>query len=128
MDVDERKWMDELVRTVVGAAYEVSNTLGVGFLEKVYENALVKELALQCVTAQQQVPIPVFYKGERVGDYYSDIIVEAALIVELKCCDSLANEHMAQTINYLKATGKSLAPLINFQSSKVEWRRVFLNY
>src|SRR5258708_39322182 len=128
MDELERKQMDELLHQVVGACYEVSNVLGGGFLEKVYERALVEELRQRGMVAQPQVPLPVYYKGVDVGEYFVDILVESSLIVELKCCDSFADEHLAQTINYLKATGRSLALLVNFQRPKLEWRRVFLNY
>ena len=128
MNVNEREYLDELVHKVIGAVYEVSNKLGAGFLEKVYERALVRELKLRGIAAVGQVPLVVSYKGEPVGEYFIDILVEGKLILELKCCDALANEHLAQTINYLKATGQSIALLINFQQPKVEWRRVFLNY
>src|SRR2546423_1074036 len=122
MDVNEREYFDVLVRKVVGAIYEVSNTLGAGFLEKVYERALIQELRLRGITAEPQVPIPVLYKGESIGDYFADILVDGKLIIELKCCEAFCNEHMAQCINYLKATGFSLALLVNFQHPKVEWR------
>ena len=128
MNVNEREYLDELVHKVIGAVYEVSNKLGAGFLEKVYERALLRELKLRGIAAVGQVPLVVSYKGEPVGEYFIDILVEGKLILELKCCDALANEHLAQTINYLKATGQSIALLINFQQPKVEWRRVFLNY
>lgn len=109
---------------VVGAAYEVSNVLGAGFLEKVYQRALAHELALRGFAVRNQVPFPVAYKGQPVGDYAADLLVENRLIVELKCADTLSNDHLAQCINYLKAAKLRLALLINFQKPKVEWRRV----
>jgi GxxExxY protein len=128
MEVVERQRVDDILKQVVGACYEVSNTLGTGFLEKVYERALVEELRLRGLRAEGQVPLPVFYKGLEVGENFVDILVEGCLIVELKCCDGFADEHLAQTINYLKATGRTLALLVNFQRSKLEWRRVFRNH
>jgi GxxExxY protein len=116
--------LDTLVEGVVGAAYEVSNVLGAEFLEKVYQRALAHELALRGLAVRTQVPFPVAYKGQTVGDYAADLLVENQLIVELKCADTLSNDHLAQCINYLKAARLRLALLIDFQKPKVEWRRV----
>jgi GxxExxY protein len=113
-----------LVSETVGAAYEVANVLGSGFLEKVYHRALVRELTLRSLPVRSEVPFPVQYKGQHVGDYLADIVVDGRLVVELKCAESLSNEHMAQCINYLKASGLKLALLINFQHPKVEWKRI----
>lgn len=109
---------------MVGAVYEVSNVLGAGFLEKVYERALLKELALRGLAAQSQVACPVSYKGQRLGDYIADLVVEQKLVVEIKCVEHLADEHLAQCINYLRVSGLKLALLVNFQKPKVEWKRV----
>ncbi|MSO23945.1 MAG: GxxExxY protein [Acidobacteria bacterium] len=128
MDANEREWMNRLIEKVVGAVYEVANTLGAGFLEKVYERALVAELRLRGIRAEGQVPLRVVYKGEAVGDYYIDILVENKLVLELKCVQALTDEHLAQTLNYLKATGHQVALLINFQHPKVEWRRIVHNF
>src|SRR5438477_310266 len=117
MDVNERAYLDELVKKVVGAIYEVANTLGPGFLEKVYERALVHELGLRGLKAEAQVPIPVRYKTIVAGDYYADIVVEGVLIIELKCCEALCDEHLAQCINYLKGTDGHIALLVNFQKA-----------
>src|SRR5690242_17058892 len=100
---------EELTEIVIGCAFEVANVLGAGFLEKVYERALLRELALRGVSAKAQVSFPVTYKGQSVGDYVADLVVEGRLIVELKCVDRLGNEHLAQCINYLKASGLSVA-------------------
>ena len=124
MDENGREWLYRLSAEVVGAAYEVANVMGPGFLEKVYERALVRELKSRGFRAAGQVPIPVSYKGEVVGEYFADILVEDKLIVELKCVERFTNEHLAQCINYLKATGHTLALLINFQEQKLEWKRV----
>ena len=120
----ERASLEALVETVVGAAYEVSNVLGAGFLEKVYERALMQELGLRGLRAVTQTPFPIAYKGKNVGAYSADLVVEDRLLVEVKCVEQFSNEHLAQCINYLKASGLHLALLINFRRSRVEWRRV----
>ena len=124
MNENERIEMNMLFRDVVGACFEVSNTLGGGFLEKVYERALIKELRLRGLRAEAQVPLQVSYKGEVVGDYFVDILVEGKLIIELKCCDSLCDEHLAQCLNYLRTTGFPIALLVNFQKPRLEWRKI----
>ena len=116
----------ELTEKVIGCAFEVSNVLGAGFLERVYERALVRELALHGIGVKSQVSFRVCYKGQSVGEYMADLVVEDKLIVELKCVDHFANEHMAQCPNYLKASGLPLALLLNFQRPRVEWKRVLL--
>jgi GxxExxY protein len=113
-----------LTERVLGAVFEVSNTLGAGFLEKVYERALLIELCLRGIKAMSQQSFGVNYKGCSVGEYFADILVEDVLVLELKCVERLANEHMAQCINYLKASGRTLCLLINFQKPKVEWKRI----
>ena len=110
--------------SVVGAVLEVSNTLGAGFLEKVYRRALLVELRLRGLRAVEEVSFKVNYKGNYVGEYFADIVVENQVMVELKCVERLANEHTAQCLNYLKATGRTVCLLVNFQRSKVEWRRI----
>jgi len=119
--------LDTLTKRVLAAVFEVSNTLGSGFLEKVYERALLQELRLQNIQAIPQAPCPILYKGEPVGHYYADLLIEDVLILELKCVESLAIPHTAQCLNYLRATGLNLCLLINFQKPKVEWKRVVLN-
>jgi GxxExxY protein len=116
--------LNALIEAVVGAAYEVSNTLGAGFLEKLYERALINELTLRGLQAQAQVPYPVSYKGQIVGEYVADLLVDARLIVELKCVDRFAPMHLAQCLSYLHASALNVALLINFQHPKVEWRRI----
>jgi len=125
MDANERECqLDDLVRTVIGAAYRVSNVLGCGFLEKVYERALAIEIARNGREVKCQVPFHILYLGQTVGCYTADLVVDERLIVELKCVDSFCSEHMAQCINYLKASNLRLALLINFQKPRVEWKRV----
>jgi GxxExxY protein len=124
---DERALLEALVEKVVGAAYEVSNVLGAGFLEKIYERALMEELTIRGVRVRAQTPYPVAYKGKHIGTYSADLVVEDRLLVEVKCVEGFSNEHLAQCINYLKASGLHLALLINFRRPKVEWRRVVHN-
>ena len=124
MNADERRCPDSLTENVIGAILEVSNALGAGFLEKVYERALPRELTLRGIRVKAQVSFSVMYKGACVGEYYADILVEDVLVVELKCVDRFANEHTAQCLNYLRASGRSVCLLVNFQKPKVEWRRI----
>jgi GxxExxY protein len=123
----ERAALEALVEAVVGAAYEVSNILGAGFLEKLYERALIEELRLRGIPVAAQATFPVVYKGKPIGTYTADLVVGCRLLVETKCVEQLTNEHLAQCINYLKASGLHLALLINFRKSRVEWRRVVHN-
>jgi GxxExxY protein len=109
---------------VLGAVFEVSNTLGAGFLEKVYQRALLRELGLRGIPATAEASFPAVYKGQCVGEYFADILVDDALVLELKCVDRLAGEHTAQCLNYLRASGRTVCLLVNFQKPKVEWKRV----
>lgn len=95
----------DITKQIIGAAFEVWKVLGYGFLEKVYENALVEELRQRNLTVQQQFPIEIFYKGVQVGHYVADLFVEERVIVELKAEKDYNSKHAAQLINYLKATG-----------------------
>ena len=124
MKTDERGWFDSLTENVLAAVFEVSNTLGAGFLEKVYERALFRELVLRGIRVTAQASFPVTYKGHYVGEYFADLLVEDVLLVELKCVERLANEHTAQCLNYLRASGRTICLLVNFQKPKVEWKRV----
>jgi GxxExxY protein len=113
---------------VFAAIFEVSNTLGAGFLEKVYERALLRELALRGISATAQASFNIAYKGQNIGEYFADILVEGVLVIELKCVERLANEHIAQCLNYLRASGRTVCLSVNFQKPKVEWRRIVLGY
>ncbi len=126
MNADEHGCLNSLTEKVLAAVFEVSNTLGAGFLEKVYERALLMELRTRGIRATGQTSLAVSYKGQKVGEYFVDILVENVLVVELKCVDHLANEHTAQCLNYLRASGKTLCLLVNFQKPKVEWKRIIL--
>ena len=127
MDTDAHGLQSDLSEAVIGSAFEIAKVLGAGFLEKVYERALVRELALRGVHAKAQVSFPVCYKGQYVGEYLADLVVEEKLVVELKCVERLAKEHLAQCIHYLKASGLRVALLINFQRPRLEWKRVLLD-
>ena len=116
----------ELTERIIGAAHAVHNTLGCGFLEKVYENALRIELEEDGLGAQQQVPMDVSYRGRIVGEYVADMVVEGKVIVETKAVSELGKEHEVQLVNYLKATGIEVGLLINFGRS-VEVRRRILD-
>lgn len=120
--------LNDISGKVIGAAYKVSNTLGAGFLEKVYENAMMLELKCIGLTAVQQKPIKVYYNGVGVGEYFADILIENSLIVELKAIKIVENIHLAQTMNYLKATNLKLGLIINFGNPKVEIKRVVNNF
>lgn len=125
MDADERR-LNEITEKIIGCAYDVANGLGCGFLEKVYENAMRIELERAGLRVEQQRPIPVNWRGELVGDYFADLLVEGLVIVELKTVKSLDDVHAAQCLNYLKATGIRVCLLINFAKAQIEVKR-FVN-
>jgi GxxExxY protein len=114
----------ELTDAVLCCFYTVYNTLGFGFLEKVYENALLLELEKRGISARAQHPISVYYDGKRVGEYFADVLIEEILIVEIKATRSILPEHEAQLLNYLKATGKEVGLLLNFGPTPQVKRRV----
>ena len=118
----------ELSEKIISAFYKVYNTLGYGFLEKVYENALKIELEEMGVTAEAQHPIKVSYAGKIIGEYYADLLVEDFIIVEIKAAKNLSAEHEAQLLNYLKATDKEVGLLINFGPKAEVKRKVFDNW
>lgn len=118
---------EELTKEIIACAYNVHNTLGTGFLEKVYENAMMIELADHGFEASQQFPVPVHYKNILVGDFYADIIVERKIVVEIKAVEKLAPIHEVQLVNYLKGTNNEIGLLINFGSS-VTVKRKYRDY
>jgi len=119
-----RNELDQITEKVIGSAYAVRRALGSGFLEKVYENALAYELREQGLKAEQQHPIPVRYRGSLVGDFAADILVEGAVLVELKAVRALDDVHTAQCINYLKGTGLEVCLLLNFGTPRVQVKRI----
>ncbi len=119
--------LNKLTEKVIGCAFSVSNFLGAGFLEKVYENALAHELRKAGLRVEQQKPIDVYYDGIIVGEYIADLLVEHYLLLELKTVERFNEIHLAQSLNYLKATNLPLCLLINFGKSKVEIKRIYLS-
>lgn len=116
--------INELTQRIIGCSYEVSNSLGAGFLEKVYENALAIEMRSAGLRFSQQQSLPVFYKGALVGDFIADFVVDELVILELKAVKSLDDVHAAQCLNYLRATGLWICLLLNFGRPKLEHRRI----
>jgi len=117
----------DLTNRIVNCFYKVYNTLGFGFLEKVYENAMLIELQKEGLKALKQVPVKVFYDNYNVGDYFADIIVENSVILELKAAEYLVEEHELQLINYLKATEIEVGLLLNFGRKPEFRRKIFTN-
>ncbi|MEK7238570.1 MAG: GxxExxY protein [Nitrospirota bacterium] len=117
----------ELTEKIIKIFYKVYNKLGYGFLEKVYENALMIELRKEDIYAINQSPIKVSYDGEIIGEYYADILVEGKVLLEIKAARNLAEEHEAQLLNYLKATDSEVGLLLNFGPKPEVKRKVFDN-
>jgi len=127
MNTDKRRWseddLNELSERIIGCAFQVSNTLGRGFLEKVYENSLAHELRKSALLVKQQEPIKVVYDNAVVGEYFADLLVADAVIVELKATNDAGEVFAAQCLNYLKATKLPLCLLLNFGKPRVEIKR-----
>lgn len=120
--------INDITYAINGASFEVNRVLGSGFLEKVYENALLVELRERGLYVESQIPVKVFYKKKVVGEYVIDILVEKKVIVELKTVERFDNVHKAQLLNYLKASGIKVGLLINFKHPKVEIKRMVLDF
>jgi len=116
--------VNDLSGRVIGCAFTVLNTLGAGFLEKVYENALAHELRAAGLGVVQQCGVKVHYHDVLVGEYFADLLVEDVLLVELKTVKALDDAHRMQCTNYLKATGLHLCLLLNFGKSRLEVKRI----
>lgn len=127
MDTDEHRYeaegLNRLTERVIGCAYTVHNTLGSGFVERVYENALVHELTKCGLNARQQVAFAVRYDAVVVGEYVADLIVEGVVLIELKVARAIDDAHIAQCLNYLAATGLPIALVLNFHR-RVQVRRL----
>ena len=117
----------DITEKIIKAYYSVYNSLGYGFLEKVYENSLIIELRKNGLFCSAQYPIEVFYDEQKVGQYFADIIVENCVIIELKAAESLCEEHEAQLTNYLKATYIEIGLLLNFGKQPEFKRKIFSN-
>ncbi len=115
----------ETTGAIIKAFYKVYNELGFGFLEKVYENAMVIELREMGLTVEQQKPINVYYREELVGEYFTDLVVNKSVIVELKSSETIVRAHEAQLINYLRATDFEVGLLLNFGQTPEYRRRIF---
>ena len=118
---------EAITKSVIGCAFEVINELGAGFLESVYEKALLLALRQKGLSAIPQHTVKVMFRGECVGDFYADIFVEEKVIIEMKAVKAIAPEHQAQIINYLNATGIEVGLLINFGNPKLEYKRFTRN-
>jgi GxxExxY protein len=118
--------LNPMSRRIIGCALTVAGALGTGFLEKVYENALAHELRHAGFNVEQQRGVTVMYGGIPVGDYFVDLLVEQAIMIELKAVQQLNSAHRAQCLNYLRTTGMHLCLLLNFGRSRLEVRRVVL--
>lgn len=123
----KKEGIDNITGKIIKAFYNVYNTLGYGFLEKVYENAMVLELKKLNLHGRRQVPLKVYYDDTQVGDYFADIIVEECVIVELKAAEALCEEHEAQLLNYLRATDIEYGLLLNFGKIPQIKRKVWTN-
>jgi GxxExxY protein len=117
----------DLTEKIISSFYKVYNTLGYGFLEKVYLNALFIELQSQGLKVERQKQIKVYYSNQQVGEYFADLAVNDCVIVELKACETLCEEHGFQLINYLKATEIEVGLLLNFGRKPEVSRKVFSN-
>ena len=121
---EHRKAVNEITESIIGCAFRVANTLGCGFLEKVYENAMSHELTKCGMVIRQQAPLTVHYDDTIVGHYTADLLVDDQVIVELKAVKALDEVHMAQGLNYLKATHLPVCLLINFGRPKIQIKRL----
>jgi GxxExxY protein len=119
--------VDLITQKIIACAYKVHNTLGAGFLEKVYENSMVIELKKDGMSVEQQFPVPVFYENIQVGDYYADLFVNNEVVVELKAVENLTKQHEVQVVNYLNGIGHEIGLLINFGTS-VTVKRKYRKY
>ena len=118
---------NDITYQIRGAIFEINKELGYGFLEKVYEKALMIELRGRGLSVENQVPLKVSYKEQIVGEYFADLLVEGRVIVEIKSVANLLKKHQAQLLNYLKATGISVGLLVNFTRDKAEIKRMVLD-
>jgi len=125
--MEEKILYKDLSYKIVGLAIQVRKELGFGFLEKVYENALAHELRKAGLKVEQQKPIGVLYDGVIVGEYIADLLIESYLLLELKTVEKFNEAHLAQSLNYLKATQLPLCLLLNFGKTKVEIKRVYIS-
>ena len=124
MDASEKEGFNALTERIIGCAFAVSNCLGSGFLEKVYENALAHEIRKSGLAVEQQKRIDVLYDNVVVGQYVADLLVADCVLVEMKAVKALDDIHFAQCLNYLNATGLKICLLMNFGTPKVQVKRI----
>jgi GxxExxY protein len=114
---------NDITSQIIEASFEVSNELGIGYLESVYENALSIALREKSLTVARQIPLKVTFRGVVIGDFKADMLVEDKVLIEIKAVSNLLNEHYAQLLNYLKTTGIEVGMVVNFGTPKVQYRR-----
>ena len=130
-DMQDHKWHDkqdkfsEITKSILGCCFEVMNELGSGFLEKIYQNALIVALCERSLDVSTGKSFEVLFRGRQIGVFVPDLIVEKQVIIELKTCEHLSGEHQAQLINYLAVTNLSVGLLVNFGKRKLEYKRVY---
>jgi len=129
MNTDERRLeLNEITEKIIGCAFKVGNTLGCGFLEQVYQNSLVYELRKTGMLIEPQFTVYVHYEDIIVGKFIPDVLVERAVLVELKAIKSIGERETAQCLNFIKATKLTVCLLINFGNPKVEIKRIVNNF
>lgn len=116
---------NDLTGRIIGTCFDVANELGRGFVESVYQNALMVALIQRGINCKRQVPLKVYYQQVVVGEFVADLLVEEQIVIELKCVGALLPEHQSQLINYLNATGLDTGLLINFGAARVQHKRCF---
>lgn len=126
MNADDLEEINFVTEQIIGCAFKVSNASGIGFLEKIYENALVIELERSGLVIEQQKLLDVFYDGILVGQYNADLIVNGEILLELKAVRAIDEAHQAQLLNYLKATGLRIGLVLNFGSPRLGIKRMIL--
>jgi GxxExxY protein len=125
MNADEHRFLLKAeTEAIIGCAFEVSNELGHGRLEKPYENALVVEFGLRGIKCEQQRHYDVFYKTVRVGEYVPDLIAFGSVVVDAKVIERITDHELGQMLNYLKITGHQVGIILNFRNARLEWKRV----
>lgn len=126
MDTDDFEDLNAITERVIGCGMIVSNSLGAGFLEKIYENALAIELRKDGLIVEQQKPLEIYYDGFLIGEYFADIVVNGCVLLELKAAKNIDENHQAQLLNYLKMTGFRIGLILNFGTPKMGIKRMAL--
>ena len=127
MEQKEKLLHSELTSAILGCCFDVMRELGPGFLERVYKNALLMAMRQKGLEVEVERPYEIIFRGKVIGRYNADLVVNQAVIIELKCCDKLIREHQAQLFNYLKVSALPIGLLVNFRRRKLEWKRLESN-